>query len=797
MNNNQIKKQFKIIVPPDWDKNKRGKFWEEIVEDLFKSKRYETLPNIKITSTEIDILAKDKDTKKEIIIECKFHKDPLAPRVLKDVLADATFYLVDCAYLVSTSALTPDAKGYLNDINEKNEKNPQKVAKIVFWGPEELADIWMDIKQIKLPSWGKLRTVKSATLLVLPNEIVWVLEELNSDGMPCKALIYPTFNDKIDIEQIKLLIAKNNLWEGLDIIEGTTVKNISNPNLDSGSEIDKEIITPIGVADSFDDYKRPCNPKYFVARQSLIDEFWKFAESVKDGETQTRIICFSGKSGVGKSSLVLKLKADCDRDNDKKNFYIYHVDVRSASGGLFVASAIKNAIQKAIDEKFIELQNHKVSIDSIEQPLFRSSSLQLVLEKLRSSQKTIIVFFDQFEELLRKESMFSVYEKFERLAREIDALKENIILGFCWKTGIKYSDKHNPYYLWHDLSSLRKEIVVEEYFNQQESSQLIRQFNKKSKINKPLENFIIRECPGYPWLLRLICSEIYNSNLSGTEVQKSSLSQTENNIIKKIFDKQLDGLSSKHQKCLEFIAKRQPIPTSELDNFFEESVIKHLEQKRLIFMSGINYTLYWDIFKEYYLEHEIPRIPIKYKPKNNVVSALEIFEEIRKNGQNGIDYNKEIRNKDVQENKGTLKNIREDLLNLGLIFYGENNLLIPKAELIDAGDQEIAEYLHGYLKNHILILELYKQIELGKLTITIYGFRDKIAQVYSLDKPKTIRDVTSRIRSWFLFSGLLEIGINNSIIRPIGVGKQKGKREECCKKEQLPKDDPPLLKLIK
>ncbi|MCG5056830.1 MAG: restriction endonuclease [Limnoraphis sp. WC205] len=796
MNNNQIKKQFKVIVPPDWDKNQRGKFWEEIVEDLFKRQRYETLTNIKITSTEIDILAKNKDRNEDIIIiECKFHKDPLAPRVLKDVLADATFYLVDCAYLVSTSALTPDAKGYLNEVNEKNEKNPRKVAQIVFWGPEELADIWMDIKPIKLPELEELNAVKSATLLVLPNEIVWVLEELNSDGMPCKALIYPTFNDKIDIEQIKLIIAKNNLWEGLDIIEGTTVKNISNHNLYSGSEIDKEIITPIEGADSFHDYKRPCNPKYFVARQSLIDEFWKFAESVKDGETQTRIICFSGKSGVGKSSLVLKLKADCDRDNDKKNFYIYHVDVRSASGGLFVASAIKNAIQKAIDEKFIELQNHKVSIDSIEQPLFRSSSLQLVLEKLRSSQKTIIVFFDQFEELLTKESMFSVYEQFQRLAYEINSLKENIILGFCWKTGIRYSDEHKAYYLWHDLSSLRREIVVEEYFNYQESSQLIRQFNNRSKINQQLENFIVRECPGYPWLLRLICSEIYNSNLSGTEVKNSSVSQTENNIIKTIFDKQLARLSPKQHECLQVIAERQPIPTSEL-NFFKESVIKHLEQERLILITGKNCTLYWDIFQEYCLDDTIPIIPLKHKPKNNVVSALEIFDKIRKNGQNGIDYNQSIRNKYPQEKQQTLKNIKEDLMNFGLIFYSENNLLIPKAELIDAGDQQIAEYLHGYLKNHILILELYKQIEPGKLTITIDGFRDKIAQVYSLDKPKTITDVTSRIRSWLLFSGLLEIGINNSIIRPIGVGKQKGKREE-CKKDQLPKDDPPLLKLIK
>lgn len=241
MNNSQIKKQFKVIVPPDWDKNKRGKFWEEIVEDLFKSKRYETLTNIKITSTEIDILAKDKDRRDEkIIIECKFHKDPLAPKVLKDVLADATFYLVDCAYLVSTSELTPDAKGYLNEVNEKNKKNPRKVAQIVFWSPEKLADIWMDIKQIKLPDLEEFNAVKLATLLVLPNEqIVWVLEELNIDGMPYRALIYPTLNNKIDIDKIKLIIAKNNLWEGLDIIEGTTVKNTSNHNLYCGSEIDK------------------------------------------------------------------------------------------------------------------------------------------------------------------------------------------------------------------------------------------------------------------------------------------------------------------------------------------------------------------------------------------------------------------------------------------------------------------------------------------------------------------------------------------------------------------------------
>jgi len=64
--------------------------------------------------------------------------------------------------------------------------------------------------------------------------------------------------------------------------------------------------------------------------------------------------------------------------------------------------------------------------------------------------------------------LFCVYELFEKVAHEFDSLKESIVLGFCWRTGILMPDGHKAFHLWHELKDKRLELEVKD-FSQEES----------------------------------------------------------------------------------------------------------------------------------------------------------------------------------------------------------------------------------------------------------------------------------------------------------------------------------------
>ncbi|AFZ22227.1 hypothetical protein Mic7113_6662 (plasmid) [Allocoleopsis franciscana PCC 7113] len=272
---------------------------------------------------------------------------------------------------------------------------------------------------------------KYSRLLLANNGCPFIFAQLGcSHTEPFRVIVFPTSEEyHINKNDLRNDFLRYNLWENLDLVDGTEIKvKDQHPAV---YELDKEVVSSIGRADAFDDY-RPCNPENFVGRHHLQSEFWKLLASIRDGKTQTRIVCFTGGSGFGKSSLVVKLTEDC-RQNEalKHDFYLYDVDVRSAKGAFFVKKAIMLALQKAVDENFIDLPEHKISIESTEQQLFYSQSIKKALEKLKSDCRFIVVFFDQFETILTKESLSGVYKAFEEVAREVSAFKENLILGFC------------------------------------------------------------------------------------------------------------------------------------------------------------------------------------------------------------------------------------------------------------------------------------------------------------------------------------------------------------------------------
>lgn len=799
VNNQNIKKTAKVIVPENWDNNRKGRFWEELVAELLRKRGWHVYERIKFTGMEVDCLADNPETHQKAYVECKFfHKKLIDSDIVDRLLGKAGRLDVTFAYLFSTTAPVADAKGIIYEENEKNKKDSNRKPRVVFVSPEDIAQLFMDIKGLALPDLVRknINRVEVLTLLISPEKILWVAEEIER-GEPCKAIIFPTSpQDKINLAELGAEFSRLNLWQGLDIIDGTKI-NIKVERKDcSISEIDKEVVSPIGMAESFEHYQRPCRPQDFVGRFSLRENFWNFLNNVRNGKSLTRIVCFSGSSGLGKSSLVLRLAEDCHQKKYKDGFYFYHVDVRSAKGTLFVISAIRAAIQQAIDDGFIEITSHSISIDSIEQPLFSSQSIRLAIEKLRASRRVLIIFFDQFEEIFTKESLFGVYELFEKATHEVDSLKTNIVLGFCWRTGIIMPDGHKAYHLWHGLKDRRLEFEVKD-FSQEESLNLLKQFDKYlSKRRKPLERqlkkWLLEYCPGFPWLLRKVLGDIYNQTLSESEIIPGR--QVD---IKELFDKDLERYinTGDQESCLRYIAKYSPVSMNEVIERFGISAIQCLEEHRLIIRTGINYTIYWDIFREYILEEKVPTIPLSYRPRNRIPTVLDIFKIITQKGTEGINFTELLSR--AKQKKPTVQSIILDLQNFCLVTYQQDTIK-SQPDLLKVGDERIADYLAKQLGEHIVIKELYEQLKPGKV-MTLWGFQKLVAKAYSIEdseNKKTAQDYASRMLSWFLFAGLLEKQQNRLIVRPLGEGKQKGKSLDCILSSSKENTELPLLKLL-
>ena len=366
--------RFKIVIPDEWNSNQKGKFWEEISAKLFDKKNWKVIENIEFIGMQTDIYITNAN--KTGLIECKFQERFInAPTIFK-LMGQALFKKVDFAYLLSTSNLNAKAKGVVLEYQEEQNKS-YKPYNLVIWSGDELAKEFMDVHCIEVPEIDQISgCVKTITLLVTDKkEFFWVAEEMGKSNIPCHAIIFPITNTKNNLssEEWKKYFSLHKIWENLEItVFNPTVNDPKDKSTNQLiSESKKVTVSKINQANSFDDYHRPSRPQDFFGRLEPQREFWNFVNNVRDEKTDLRVVSFSGSTGLGKSSLVLKLASDCRQKPEyKDNFYIHHVDVTSVNqekATLFVIAAIRQALQDAIDSEFVDLPNHQVGSISVMQ----------------------------------------------------------------------------------------------------------------------------------------------------------------------------------------------------------------------------------------------------------------------------------------------------------------------------------------------------------------------------------------------------------------------------------------------
>ncbi len=294
----------------------------------------------------------------------------------------------------------------------------------------------------------------------------------------------------------------------------------------------------------------------------------------------------------------------------KSKFFLFPVDVRSARGALFVSEAILSALKAASDSEFIT-PSEDFAVDDVDN-ILSADSINSVLSELKIKGKVLIIFFDQFEEAFTKDELLPVFRAFRRLALEVSARQENLVLGFSWRTGVSLSDDNPAYDLWNGLRDHRLTKTLNR-FDSGESSQLITLFEKHlgQKLLPPLRKQLHEQGQGLPWFLKKLCIHVTNQverGISPLDLLGSRLN------VERLFNEDLEPLTEAQLSCLHYIAENSPIESHEVYKLYGTDVLNVLTSRRLVVRAGERFAVYWDIFRDYLVDKTVPQIPWTYIP---------------------------------------------------------------------------------------------------------------------------------------------------------------------------------------
>ncbi|RLD54534.1 MAG: hypothetical protein DRJ01_17905, partial [Bacteroidetes bacterium] len=677
-------------------------------------------------------------------------------------------------YFFRTNELEFDAGGLLEEYRKDS-----RYSNLTFFEPKDIIQMLLDAKMIFEPLSKLTPYIISKNILAVTHfgdYLIYLINE--SNALPTKFIVIDAKENEKSVskESINRLKSKITEIKELELIENYIEYN---KEKSSKEKVRIETISEVQESENWYDYlPASSNKKHFVGRDEIRTQIFSFFKEIKNKKTHKRIFYLNGKSGWGKSSLVLEIKNRCRNKYYRKQFYTLAIDTRSAISDNFVALSLKKLINQSFTENFLtkDIFLDEVSFTS-NTDLLTSDSMKKLLQKLKNENKFLILIFDQFEDVFRKKDFFKTFYKF---LTDVTDNKPNIIVGFSWKTDFFIQSGDPSYHIWQQAKEQAREFTINE-FGEKEIAGIIKQLEGSvGELSNSIKNRIIESSQGLPWLTKKLCIHIFDQIQSG--LGKENLIESNLNIFG-LFQKDQERLDSKELKALKLIAKR-----AYESNFFDETevgdlingeTIASLLHKRLIIRSGANYNIYWDIFRDYLVTDEIPIIGESYLLRQGVNLCLEVFLLFEPSKKETIDslllkHPKEIGHE-------TLNNILLELRNLGMIqkdndsYYVTDNIKISKEGFID--------YTTIKFQNYTPYLSLKKanlsKISKSDIIFTLKGifkqeFQDNTWDAYA-----------KNLVNWFMISN---IDLKTKLIIPRkGRGKNIQKITQKDLKNFLPK----------
>src|SRR5690606_17194408 len=538
--------EIKIILEDGSSNKAKGNCFESLVRNLLTLHQYDIRGNINFSGMEIDLVAEHKHNKESLYVECKA-KEKVSSGELSKFAFNVDFKEVDKGYFFRTQELESQAGALLSEMKQKN-----KYKNLTFFEPDDIIKMLSDGKMLFEPQSKLTNYIISKRILAVTyfgDYLIYLINE--SNALPTKYIVVNAQqNDKtVDSENIDRLKSKISELTNLTLLSITSDKPVVTQ---SRSELVVETISEVQESENWYDYlPASANKNHFVGRDEIRTKILSYFKEIRDGESTKRIFYLNGKSGWGKSSLVLEIKDRCQNKHYKNKFYAIAIDTRSAISDNFVALSFKKLIGAAIDDGFLERNIFSKDITfTSSNDLLSSESVKSLNENLKIKNKYLVLIFDQFEDVFRKKDFFKTFYKF---LTDVTDLKPNIIIGFSWKSDFFIQSDDPSYHIWQQAKEQAREFTISE-FGEKEIDGIIKQLEGSvGHLDKGIKERIKESSQGLPWLTKKLCIHIYDQINSG--LAKENLIESNLNILD-LFKKDEERLSAPELKALKLIAKK-------------------------------------------------------------------------------------------------------------------------------------------------------------------------------------------------------------------------------------------------
>ncbi|PBP73985.1 restriction endonuclease [Pseudomonas syringae] len=734
----------------------KGDLLENLAKGLLTAQSYTVIQEIRIVGAELDLLCKHKVSGKEIYVECKAQKEPVSAPVIRQLWGTVDSEDYAEGWLISTSGFTKDGKGF---IESWKQKPIEKSSRLSFYNPEQIIDSLISASVIKSPPLREAAIATNGeeylgewTLLISKFGIYWCVYTLEG-GAPNQVLAYRAstgqhITDSKEINNIGTLESTLANYKFL-------MQPVAQLALDTSEISTLPLVVEVQTGESWDDY-RPARPQDFIGRDSLQKEILNFLDTAKNNNG-SRVFALTGNSGLGKSSLVAKLRDRSRNIRYKNKYFVYAVDVRGAKNSNYILASLIECLKQAQANGFGD--NIDITLTNPDTPL-NSTAIQNYLNSLEKKNQVVCLIFDQFEELYSKPELFGIFKTSKDLMLDVAACKKNIVLGFAWKTDSTTQQDHPAYHMWHELSDHRREYRLE-VFDSGEITKSVTMFEKQvgQKLGAETRHQIIHSSQGFPWLIKKLCINLFEGRTKG----EGSESLFVDLDVGRLFESDLISLTPQEITCLRLVAQKAPADWSEIIETAGTAVLNSLIHKRLVVKSGDRLNIYWDIFKDYLLSGKVPVVPFNYIPTNELPSGLKLCEQLTREEFISAPQLAGLMNL----NEKTIWNIGADLVMFGLAERAGTSFKLHQNINIYGQDAAL-RLLREKMSKHSFKISLYKKY--SSKSVEHNGLKEVLKSCLpkASYSDKTWTTYTSRLTNLLVYTGYLTRSGHSVIVQDLG-----------------------------
>lgn len=705
----------------------RGHLFEMFVARLLQAYGYEepTSSNVTVSSNgiELDVVTKTRLDGRVAIAECKAYSQPVAAKELTNFYGKVTierFTTPDAlGLMIVVPSLTPSGQESAREIMSKDKR-------FKYWDVESITEALV-----------KEGLIGNSPAPSLASDFAVVVTE------------YGVYSATLELDPETRLPVRTAVWAvrgsvpapALDLIsssaysQGLEVVDIRDPLL--GSKVkedtaDHVVLATVLPSHSDFQYQLPAGPKFFVGRKVLLSTLRKLITSTP------QTVIFNAQSGWGKSSLALKFAEVVESTGGSALV----MDSRTASSPRYVTEVLRRAIDGAVQKGLLQLGSN-VSWASLASALntLRNASW-------KSTDKPVLVFFDQFENVFRSPE---ITQTFRDLVLGIREVQGPIIIGFAWKTDLVGWIEGYPYQLRDEIRSASQTVLVEP-FGPAEVNTLLNRLQKKAQVSlgRDLRTRLREYSQGLPWLLKKLADHVLQELRSGTSPEQL-LADALN--IQNLFDVDLAQLEPESLEILKHVAQNAPIPAGEVTDRYAPEAVQSLVDRRLIVQVGDRLDTYWDIFRDYLNTGRVP-LEDSYILRSAPNQIARMLPLVMKNGGSTTVTALAA---ELNTSDNVIFNLSRELRLLGVTAYEPLTVRIVD-DILTAPDPELAarQKVTNALRRHRAYSALSDVAAKHDGLATTEAFSQTLPRIFpAVDATEGTWSIYARVfLSWFEYAGL-------------------------------------------